>query len=166
MKKLALIAPALALVAVACSGGAGGGAAGGGSMKAGQWEITMKMTDVEVPGAPPAVAEQMKAQMAGQTQTQSQCLTDAELANMGNRMGNAGAQGGNCNFTKTTFGGGTIDIAGTCQSPTGNATIAMTGTTAAETFEAATTFEAAAGPQTVKASGTISGRRTGDCAAK
>jgi coenzyme F420-reducing hydrogenase gamma subunit len=155
--KIALLS-GIAVMALAGCG------SGGTKLKAGQYEMTMKMTDVQVPGAPPAAIEQMKAAMAAQSeQTQQQCVTEEDIANMGNKMGSAGAQGGDCNFTKTTFNGGAIDIAGTCKAPTGDIAIAMNGTHAADSFNATMTVDATANGQQVKASGTMSGRRTGDC---
>jgi hypothetical protein len=159
MKKLALLAPVVIAVA-ACSGG------GNTTLKAGQYETTVKMTDVQMPGADPALVEQMKAAMTAQAEQKEQkCMTEADIANMGNKMGNAGAKGGDCNFSKTTFAGGTIDVAGTCKSPTGDVSIAMNGTHTADSFNATMTVDADAGGQKVKATGTMTGRRTGDCPA-
>jgi hypothetical protein len=158
MKKLALLAPVVIALA-ACSGG------GNTTLKAGQYEMTMKMTEVDVPGAPPEMVEQMKAAMTAQgEQKEQQCMTEADIADMGNKMGNAGAKGGDCTFSKTTFAGGKIDVAGTCKAPTGEMSIAMNGTHTADSFDARMTVDADAGGQKIKASGTMNGRRTGDCA--
>jgi hypothetical protein len=105
-------------------------------------------------------------------QTQSQCITPEQAANpMGNMMGQA-SQG--CTFTKNTFTGGTIDVAGTCNPPggQGQAQMTMTGSFTADTMTGNINTEvrptaaaaAAGGPQQVRMSGTFRARRTGDCA--
>lgn len=159
-KKMAFL---LGVAGVALAGCGGSNS----TLKAGQYEMTMTMTDVQVPGAPPEMLEQMKAQMAAQgEQKQQQCVTEADVANMGNKMGSAGAQGGNCNFSKSTFAGGTIDIAGTCQAPTGNVSIGLNGTHNTDSWDAAMTVDINAGAQQIKATGKMVGRRVGDCPAK
>jgi hypothetical protein len=127
------------------------------------WETTSRMTNVELPGMPPAMAEQMKAQMANQAQTQSQC-------NMLNQGGDA--QG--CQFSDSTFTGGRIKVRGTCPGPAGagTATLSWEGTYTATTMEGQITAQVQApagapkgGPQEIRMSGTLTSRRTGDCPA-
>lgn len=155
MKKLAILAPAVVLI-FACSGG--------NSLQAGQWELTTKITSVEVPGQPPAVAEQMKQMIASRPVVQNVCITAEQAANPGGRFANPSGQAQGCTFTKQTFAGGTIDIAGSCQNP-GGGTINLTqqGTYTADTMTARVTVNVEGGPQQVRTSGEFSGRRTGDC---
>jgi hypothetical protein len=154
MKKFLLTAPFVAL-AVACSGG-------GAKLQPGNYEMTTKVTNLEVPGAPPAVAEQMKTAMANE-QKQTQCLKQEDIDNMGNKLGQAGAGGTNCNFTKTAFGSGTIDIAGTCNAAGSNATMTITGTNTGDSFESTMTVDGSQAGQQMKVTATTSGRRIGDC---
>ena len=166
MKRLVLWAPSLALLA-ACSGG------GSDQIQPGMWETTSRMTDVEVPGMPPAMAEQMKAQMANQTQTQSQCITPEQAANPAGSMLSQGEDAQGCTFSDSTFSGGVIRVRGTCPGPAGagTATMSWEGSYTATTMEGAITAEVQAppgpegGPQTIRMSGTLSSRRTGDCPA-
>ena len=97
---------------VACSGGSA-------SLQPGQWEMTTKMTDIEMPGAPPAMAAQMKQAMAAQAQTQTRCITPQEAANPAGGMMSPSGNAQGCTFTKQTFSGGTIDVAGSCPAPAG-----------------------------------------------
>jgi hypothetical protein len=162
MKKLLALAPCTALL-FACGGGSSV------SLQPGQWETTVQFTNVEVPGAPEAQLAAMRQAMS-RAQTQSQCITQEQAANpMGNMMGQA-QQG--CNFTRNTFSGGTIDVAGTCSPPGGaQATLTMTGSYTADTItgninsevRAPASAAAAGGPQQVRMSGTFRARRTGDC---
>jgi len=155
MKKLAILALTVALI-VACGSNT--------ALQPGQWEFTTKITDIEVPGQPPAMAAQMKQAMASQAQTQSRCITQAEASNMGGSLANPSGSAQGCTFTKQTFAGGTIDVAGTCQAPTGG-TVAttLTGTYTATALDARIAANVTGGPQQMQMSGTMTGRRTGDC---
>jgi hypothetical protein len=165
MKRIALIAPALALLA-ACSGGAD-------QIQPGMWETTSEMVDIELPGLPEEAVAQMKARFTGQTQTQSQCITPEQAANPVESMlnQNGGEQG--CTFSETVFANGTINVRGTCPGPAGAGSAAMSwqGSYTADTMEGRFTaeFEAAPGSEGaaggMRMSGTLKSRRTGDCPA-
>jgi hypothetical protein len=161
MKKLALFAPAIALAA-ACSGSAV-------SLQPGQWEHTMQFTSIEAPGMPEAQMAAMR-QMMGQPRTESECLTPQQAANpTGNMLNPQGGQ--NCQFSENTFAGGTIRVHGTCQQPGGgSATMNMDGSYTATTMNVQLTSEVTMaqgmpGPRSLRMSGTMTGRRTGDCPA-
>ena len=155
MKKLAILAPAVALI-VACGSNT--------ALQPGQWEFTTKMTDIEIPGAPPAMAAQMKQAMASQAQTQSRCISQAEAANPGGSLANPGGNAQGCTFSKQTFAGGSIDVAGTCRAPTGGSVeTTLTGSYTATTMDARIGANVTGGPQQMRMSGTMTGRRTGDC---
>jgi hypothetical protein len=164
MKKLLILAPCTALL-FACSGGGSGVA-----LQPGQWETTVQFSNIEVPGVPEAQVAPMR-QMMGQPQVRSQCMTAEQAANPGGNMMNPGGASGNCQFTKNSFTGGTIDVQGSCTAPgRGTATMNMTGTYTATTMTAqvSTTVRPPAGqpgPQEVRMSGSLSARRTGECGA-
>ena len=164
MKRLALLTPAVALIA-ACSGSSD-------SIQPGQWEMTTRMTEIEVPGAPEALANQMRTAMANQAQTESRCITPEEAANPTRGMMNPTGKAEGCTFTDQTFAGGRISLAGSCPAPGGQGTVTtnLTGTYTATTMETQVRAEVQAGanappgmPRTVRMSGTMTGRRTGDC---
>lgn len=163
MKKLALFTPAIVLAA-ACSGSAV-------SLQPGQWETTMQFSSIEVPGVPEAQLAPMRAMM-GQPQAHSECMTPEQAANPAGNMLNPGGSGQNCTFTENTFSGGTIRVHGTCQQPgRGSAQMTLDGTYTATTMTARITSRVTPppgtpGPQSVSMSGTLNGRRTGDCAAR
>ena len=167
MKRLVRWAPSLALLATACSGG------GSDQIQPGMWETTSRMTDVQVPGMPAAQAAQMKAAMANQAQTQSQCITPEQAANPAGNMLNQGGDAQGCQFSDSTFAGGRINVRGTCPGPAGagTATMSWEGTYTKTTMEGRITAEVQApagaqgGPQTIRMSGTLASRRTGDCPA-
>lgn len=162
MKKLALFAPTLAFCA-ACSGSAV-------SLQPGQWETTIQFSNIEMPGAPEAMIGPMRAMMS-QPQTRSECMTPEEAANPANKMTNP--EGGNqgCQFTENTFAGGTIRIRATCTAPTrGTMTMNMDGSYTATTMQATINQQMQAppntpGPQSIRLTGNLTARRTGDCSA-
>lgn len=161
-----VIAAVPALLVAAC-GGAGGGDAV--SLKPGQWETTVQFSSIEIPGAPPEAVQQMQ-QMMRQPQTRSECITPEQAANPAGNMMNPG--GSNCNFTENTFTGGNINVQGSCQQPgQGNVQMRMQGTYTPESMQANISTEVQApagmpgGAQTVRMSGNLNARRTGDCPA-
>ena len=164
------IAAAPALLLIGCGeGGPGGG--GAVALQPGQWETTVQFTSIEVPGVPEAQLAQMR-EMMSRPQTRSECITPEQAANpTGNMMSPGG--GDACQFSESTFAGGTIRMRGTCQQPgQGTAQMSMEGSYTATTMQANISSEVQApagapqgGPQSVRMSGTFSSRRTGECAA-
>ena len=154
MKRLILLAPALALAA-ACSGNTG-------TIQPGNWETTTRFTSVELPGMPEAMAKQMQSRMANQTHSRTHCITPAEAANpTGGMTGSQNPQG--CQFSEQTFAGGVIRVRGTCPGPTGQIRMSWEGSYTETTMDANITTELAGGPQAMRMVGTITSRRTGDC---
>ena len=163
MKRLVIIAPAIA-IAAACSGG------GSGSIQPGQWELVTEMKSVEAPGAPEAVVQQMRSQLASQRQTQSQCITAEQAANPSrNMMGSQNPAG--CEFSSTTWAGGNINIRANCRPPGSPSPIEMAieGTYTAQAINSRINVNvnmqnpAGGAPMQIRMQGTLSGRRTGDC---
>jgi hypothetical protein len=160
MKRLVLWAP-LGLL-FACSGSAV-------SLQPGQWESTVRFSNIEMPGAPPEALAQMRA-MLGQPRTNSECMTAAQAANPMGSLMNPGGSAGECQFPENTFAGGAIRVRATCTAA-GRGTMNMTlqGSYTATTMEAQVTSDIQAppglknGPQSIRMTGTMTGRRTGDC---
>ena len=152
---LAMLAvlPALA----ACSGGSST------SIQPGQWETTTAFTTVEAPGMPPAALEAMRSQLASQRNTQSSCITPEQAANPAGDMLNSGGGPNSCQFSKSTFAGGVIDVQGTCPGPAGTMTMGWQGNYTATTMEGRFTTEVQGGPQSMRMIGTMNSRRIGDC---
>ena len=76
------------------------------------------MTSVEAPGAPEAMVQQMRAQLASQRQTQSICITAEQARNPSRDMLAAQNRGG-CEFSDTTWSGGNVKVRATCRQPGG-----------------------------------------------
>jgi hypothetical protein len=161
MKRLMLLAPPLALVA-ACGESAV-------SLQPGMWETTVQFKTIDIPGAPAEAVAPMRA-MLSQPQTRSECLTPEEAANPAGRM-MAGEEGNNCQYSDSTFAGGTIRVRGTCQEQgQGRMQMSMEGTYTATTMNAEVSSEVqppagTEGPQSIRMAGTLTARRTGECPA-
>ena len=164
MKRHLLLAAPMALL-FACSGSAV-------TLQPGQWEMTTTMTDVQVPGAPEAMAAQMKAAMASQPRTESRCITPEEAANPTRGMMSPSGNAQGCTFTDQTFAGGVIRMAGTCPAPAGGGQVrtSLEGSYTATTMEARLSAQVDAGasappgmPRNISMTGTMNARRTGDC---
>lgn len=167
MKKFLVLAPCAALL-FGCSGGPlGGGAV---SLQPGQWESTVQFTTIDMPGAPPEMAQAMRA-MLGQPQTRSSCMSAEEAANPSSRFASPEVGNSGCTFEPNGFANGTINVRGTCSNPQrGNLQMTMTGNYTATTMEATINQTMTAppntpGPQSIRLEGRMTARRTGDCPA-
>lgn len=96
MKYAATLLPALALLS-ACG-------TTDGELTAGMWKSTMTMSKFDIPGAPPAVAQQAKA-MLGKPQSTEACMSAAQ-AKAGVRDFSSSMQKGDCKMEDFTQGGG------------------------------------------------------------
>ena len=168
-------AAAAALLLVACGGqdgneqaGAEGKGGGAVALQPGQWETTIQFTELDVPGMPAEVANQMRGMM-GQPQTNSACVTPEEAANPAGDL--VGGSNENCQYSESTFAGGTIRVRGTCRDPSGGTSqMAMEGSYTPTSMQARITTEqqgAAGTPQAqaMRMTGNLSARRTGECTA-
>ncbi len=136
-------------------------------MKPGEYESTMKLTKMEIPGLPEAQAKQMQDMMAGQSQKQTYCLTAEQSEKGGEEMFKQLGQG-DCKFDKFVTTSDTVDAVMNCKMPggAGEGKFAMTGTVAEESSEIKMNVEMS-GAQFPggKASMAMeaSARRIGDC---
>jgi hypothetical protein len=168
MKRLIILAPAIALIAAGCSQG------GADELQPGQWETVTTMKSIEIPGAPPEAQAQLRSQV-GRAQTNQECMTPERARNPVQQMRQMMAQGqtANCRFSDEVFGGGVIRIRATCPGPNGqgSGTVSVEGTFTATTIQATLSVSAeGANPAMPGATGMrmtadIRGRRVGDCPA-
>ena len=162
MKKRALFVPAIVLAA-ACSGSSV-------SLQPGRWELSMQFSSIEAPGADPARLAQLREAMV-RPQTMSSCMTPQQAANPTGNMLNPQRGGQNCQFNENVFTDGAIRIHGTCQPPGGGSDqMNMEGTYTPTTMNVQLRSEMTMppgrrGPRVLRMSGTMTGRRIGDCAA-
>ena len=129
----------------------------------GRWQTTVTLEEMNVPGMPAQMAEQMKAQMNAVETTES-CLTREE-ARRPREDFFAGAQE-NCTYNRFTMAGGRIDAEMTCQEGRASMTMAIDGTYSADHYAARSTMTmtgaGAEGGMTVRSR--VEAKRLGDCA--
>lgn len=169
MHTAGLTALATTAMLVACSGGGGGN--GPAQRQPGMWEMTAKVTQLQLTGASPEMQARANAQV-GQPRTQSQCLSPEEagdpLAQMRQMMAQQGATA-NCRFSDQVFAGGTIRVRASCPAAGGgSADFSIEGTFTETTIQSVmnVTGQGPAGPDGIsgmRLSMEMSGRRTGDC---
>ena len=177
MKRITLIAFAVAALLAGCSGGSAD-ADGDGEITAkevadkskaeavkpqpGLYKSTITMTALDVPGMPP----EMKGHGAGQVITTEDCLTQEDVDKGYEELMKQG-QNGECTFERFNLNGGKMDAVMLCKTPEGTARMTMNGTTTPTSteFNAETkmNFEGVG-----EATMTFTGKheRVGDCPAK
>lgn len=141
------------------------------SLLPGQWEMVTRMTEIDAPGAPPEVLAQLRAAISEQRQTETICMTPEQARNPSRNMVAQGNNDSGCEFSETVFASGRIRVRASCRPPTAGAMeLAMDGDFTATTINARIMANTemrgltGAGTQAMTMSGTLTGRRTGDCA--
>ena len=134
----------------------------------GQWEGTMTINDVQIPGVPPEMAAQMKARMGGQPHSFSSCLTPEEAKQPKGKF--FGSDSGQCRYDRFTMAGGSIDAVMKCAEDGVERTMTMTGNYSPNGYKmtvASTGGEAKGNPMAAMSmSMTIDAKRTGECTGK
>ncbi len=168
--KLAVCAATFTMLA-ACSGADSAGKDGGkaaSKMKPGQYESTMEVVRLEIPGMPAAARDQMQAQMTGSKTTATHCLTKAQAdADKGDMIKDIAAQGGQCKMENYSVAGGQVSGKLVCTTATGGkGVMTLTGTksdTASDMTMIANIEDKAMPQGTAQLEMKVTTRRLGDC---
>ncbi len=141
----------------------------------GQWTVTTEITDVRLPGVEgeePQMADAMMQQMKGRTQTQSTCVSPDQARGPNSAL-IGGTANGACSFETFSLLRGALNAVLTCRKDdsAGQMVIAVSGTYGGDQFdlESVTRVEETLDQPKDKALrvvSTVTGHRTGDCAAK
>ncbi|ABQ70767.1 DUF3617 domain-containing protein [Rhizorhabdus wittichii] len=124
----------------------------------GQWESTVTVQSIDMPGAPPQVAAMMK----GKTTRQTYCITPEQAAKGPQEMLK---QNPSCHFTKYSMTGGVISTAMTCSQNGGTMTAQANGRYGPTSFNVTSTA-VMSGRMSMRMTSASSGRRLGPCAGK
>jgi hypothetical protein len=141
-------------------------ASGDGSfVNPGRWETKVSLLDIEVPGMPPQMAQQMKQTMGKvQDNTYATCLTDADVKKPKEDF--FAGKNRNCRYDHFTMSGGKIDAALNCPGR-GSESMAMTitGSYSRDSYEATMAMDVSGGPrgQGMKMRSHSESRRVGAC---
>lgn len=134
-------------------------------VRPGQWESSVELESIEVPGMPEAAVAQMKKTMARVATGHKSCLT-AEQAKKPKEDFFAGANS-NCRYDKFSMDDGKMTGTMRCTSPQGGGTqlIQFDGTYAPEAYEMrmASTVEGGSPGGSMKMVMRMSSKRVGEC---
>jgi hypothetical protein len=128
----------------------------------GEWETKVEVVNAEIPGVPPAMAEQMRKAMTINTSV-TDCMTPEQAERPSEGL--FARDQGECRFDRYDMRGGRIDGAMTCTSAgEGTARITMQGSYTPTSFEMRNTVDASrGGGQAMKMESRVTGRRLGEC---
>lgn len=127
-------------------------------LKPGQWEGRFTVQDIDMPQAPPAAKDQMKAMMS-QTSLRY-CVTPEEAANPSGGMF-AGQEDKNCTYGGFEAKGGTVKGQVSCKADGGTMNAAMTGSYAPESYAIAMDMKMEGGPHAMAMTARSEGKWVG-----
>jgi hypothetical protein len=135
--------------------------------------MTTRFVSVDMPNAPPEVAERLRAQPLPQPQTQNNCMSQSEASDLVANFRRQIVQTQpnlSCDMGDQSFGGGQIRIAMNCRGLNGqpDQRMAMVGSYTDNSVQiavsAATSAPVGDGTmQAVRIESTLTGRRVGEC---
>jgi hypothetical protein len=130
----------------------------------GQWRSTAEVVDIQMPGMPAGMAEQLRQQMMSRSSVTS-CMTEEQSANPSESL--FGGQRGQCRFDRFSMKAGRIDAVMTCAGDGREveaARITLTGTFDATHFETESTIESTGGERgRMSMRSRVKGERVGAC---
>jgi len=154
MKRLALVPFAVVLSAMVQDGSP--------LLEPGQWEITIHMTEVEVPGVPAAMVEELRSTLPP-PKKQRRCMSPEEAADPVAFLAESG-EGSNCTVPRALVADGRIDLAVHCPEAEGARTeITLNGTFTRTTMDTALHSSRTGANPTFVLRGTMAARRIGSC---
>jgi hypothetical protein len=113
----------------------------------GRWETKVSLLDVDIPGMPPQMAQQMKQQMAKmQEHAYATCLTEADVKKPKEDF--FAGKSNECRYDHFTMSGGKIDAAMRCEGK-GSGAMSMTinGSYSRDSYEATMAMDASGGSE-------------------
>ena len=133
----------------------------------GHWQMTMTVAEMNIPGMPPQMAEQMKSHM-GQGKTFESCLTPEEAKKPKEDFFSKG--NGDCRYDRFSMGGGKIDAVMQCKGGGGARTMTMNGTYSPDAYHMAVTSTGTGDAKNPMAGMSMKmemdAKRTGECTSK
>ena len=133
-----------------------------GFIRPGSWQSTVKIDQMDMPGMPPQVAEQMK-KMVAETHTTNSCLTPEEAKKPKENFFSGNE---NCRYDHFTMGGGKIDAEMRCDQGGGSQVMQMTGTYSPDSYKMHMTSKGGAAGHSITMQMSVDARRVGECTGK
>ncbi|HEX6661459.1 MAG TPA: DUF3617 domain-containing protein [Sphingomicrobium sp.] len=132
----------------------------------GKWETKVTLLDIDMPGMPPQMAQQMKRTMAKfQEHGYTSCLTEADVKRPKEDF--FAGRNNNCRYDHFTMSGGKIDAALHCEGKS-NMTMVINGTYSSEAYDATMAMDVVGGPEGkgMKMRSRSQSHRIGQCTAE
>ena len=104
----------------------------GAQVTPGQWQTTATVESVEMPGAPPQIAQMMRGRMGGGPHVMSYCITPEQAAQGPKEMFKNNPS---CRFTSFSMSGGKISTEMVCSQNGGTMTARATGSYTPTSFD-------------------------------
>jgi len=113
----------------------------------GKWQTKINVLDVDIPGMPPQVAQQMKQTMANvQGHSYDTCLTEADVKRPKEDF--FAGKNNDCRYDHFTMSGGKIDAALRCEAKSsGTMNMTINGTYSRDSYEATMAMDMSGGPK-------------------
>lgn len=135
---------------------------GGYQMRPGEWVSEARIQSIEIPGMPPAAAEQMKAMMAKQVHGNKFCLTPEMASKPSEDFFNGGNSG--CTYDHFEMAGGKVSGTMRCGKSDASQVISFDGTYSADNYQMHMNSTVTGSPRgPMKMEMTIGSKRLGDC---
>ena len=128
----------------------------GSGVQPGQWETKMTINTVDMPGAPPMVANMMR----GRTTTINHCITPEQATKGPQEMMKNNKT---CTFTRYSVTGGRLSSEMVCKQGGGTTTATSSGSYTSTSFNATGRIVTTGGPMPMTMTSTTVGHRLGDC---
>jgi hypothetical protein len=139
-----LLAASLSTVALAASS----------PISPGEWDITIVIDSMEMPGVPAAAMQAL----TGQSHSMSHCVTPEEAAKGPQVL--ARESGGDCQFTTFSLEGGQMNAVMQCNQGGRTTTVTTNGTYTADSYSAKSDMTMTGG---MKSTASVTGKRVGEC---
>jgi hypothetical protein len=128
------------------------------TMQPGLWEITSKMTGMDMPSMPAAAAKAM----AGRSVTLRHCLKPEDIAKGPERL--FGQTNGECRFLDHSMKGGKLSSTMQCKTAAGETLVKSSGSYTPTSYTATSRMTTTTkGAPAITMSSSVTGRRVGDC---
>lgn len=130
----------------------------------GRWQTKITLLDVDIPGAPPQMAQQMKQTMAKmQGHNYDTCLTEADVKRPKEDF--FAGKSNDCRYDHFTMAGGKIDAVMRCEGKASGAmTMSINGTYSRDSYEATMAMDVSGGREGgMKMQSHAQSHRVGQC---
>jgi hypothetical protein len=139
----------------------------GSFIEPGKWQTKITVLDMEIPGMPPQMAQQMKQSMGKmQEHSYESCLTEADVKRPKEDF--FAGRNNECRYDHFTMSGGKIDALMHCNGkPSGAMTMSINGSYSRDSYEATMAMDVSGGREgSMKMRSHSESHRVGECSAK